>query len=66
MDVYLDAVLDVNANPIFNGTTEEVVEWLCQTADNRRMQESLRICVGRTLEMKSIDDYLRAYEASQK
>lgn len=58
---YFDAVLDDNANPLFNGTAEQTAEWLV-----RNPNVSAQVCIGRTMEMKSIDDYLREYDRSQE
>lgn len=65
-ETYLDAVLDSNMNPLFNGTTEQTVEWLCSTAEDWKMQQNAQVCVGRTLQLKTIDEYLRDYDTSQK
>jgi len=58
--------LDVNCKPIFNGTPKDTAEWLIANADNWEVQRNCVVCVGKTLETMSIDDYLRAYDRSSQ
>ena len=53
-------------NVVFNGTPEATVEWLIANADNWEVQQKAQVCVGKTLETMSIDDYLREHDRSSQ
>jgi hypothetical protein len=60
--IYLDAVLDMTTmEPLFNSTPENVAEWLVAHAEDWKSQQNIEVCVGRTMQMKTIDEYLRAF-----
>jgi hypothetical protein len=59
MPTYFDAVLDVDLNPVFNGTTEETMEWLEQRIINQQTMLGLYVCDGRTLRIISVSEYMR-------
>lgn len=52
--MYFDAVLNERNFPLFNGTPKETREWLLTNETNSTMC----VCIGRTLQMVSIEDYL--------
>lgn len=52
---YFDAVLDEKQFPVFNGTPEETKQWLL---DNRDAW-NLSVCVGKTLQMVSVQEYMK-------
>ena len=56
--MYLDAVVDVMLDSIFNGTQEEVLSWLEQ---HMIFAPVVQVCVGRTLEILSVDEYIKRY-----
>lgn len=56
--MYLDAVLTQNLQPVYNSTPEEVKEWLSQRVEKEDMS-SYQVCVGQTMAMLSVDEYLR-------
>lgn len=62
---YFDAVLDENMKVYFNGTPEEVANWLVEKA--REMSTvDLQIYPGKTLRPMSVDDYLQAFDNSRE
>ena len=61
--MYFDAVLDADMEPLFNSTPEEVAEWLVEHAADSAPKQ---VCVGETMELLSIDDYLRQYDESTR
>jgi len=58
--IYYDAVLDDNMRPVFNGTQEETVKWLTDSAS--RFTDTYRVCVGMTMRLMEISDYLKYVE----
>lgn len=57
--MYFDAVLDRETYPVFNGTPAETKEWLQK---NPQAHEDKVVCVGRTMKLVSIPDYLSTAE----
>ena len=55
--MYFDAVLDRNLHPVFNGTPEATREWL-HTNHQRVDIDDLQVCVGKSLRMFSVSEYL--------
>lgn len=53
--VYLDAVLDENLKPIFNGTPEETKEWLKENETDN----SVRVCIGTSMAIVTVPEYMR-------
>jgi hypothetical protein len=56
--MYLDAVLDGDMQPLFNGTTEEVVDWL--TTEDLPEPGDV-VAIGSTSEIVSVSEYLDRY-----
>jgi deoxycytidine triphosphate deaminase len=55
--MYFDAVLnDETMSPVYNGTPDETKEWLEKYA--RLFLAPLNVCVGRTLDIVTVPEYL--------
>lgn len=52
--MYFDAVLNAAMEPLFNGTPSETEAWL----EENETDDSIRICVGKTMQILSVADYL--------
>lgn len=65
MGMFFDAVMDENCMVKFNGTPAAVAEWLIENSHDTQSQATLQVCEGRTLGMKSIDQYLKDYDAKR-
>lgn len=55
--MYLDAVLNRDYVPVFNGTEEATKAWIIDNLN--RLSTDFRVSVGSTLEIFSIADYLK-------
>lgn len=55
--MYFDAVLNEDYKPIFNGSPNEVKQWLEDNKNDEEVQKSV-VCLGRTLTYTSVDNYL--------
>jgi hypothetical protein len=53
-EVYFDAVLDYDMQPIFNGTPEKTREFL----ETKVLSLDHMVCVGKTMELLTIPQYL--------
>lgn len=58
MTTYFDAVLDERMNPLVNGRPEEVLEWLDQ---RRGIEGEIRVCIGKTMQIVSVEEYLQEF-----
>jgi len=58
INMYFDAVVNENWDPIFNGTPDEVKKWLLDRPDDEEVQKS-RVLLGNTLTSTSIENYLK-------
>jgi hypothetical protein len=54
--MYFDAVITDNYVPVFNGTPEETRQWLVDNHDPEATH--IQVCVGATLKVISIAEYL--------
>jgi|1185.fasta_scaffold11665_4 hypothetical protein len=54
--MYLDAVVNENIKPVFNASPHDTIEWLKRNKDV--IPDGYQVCVGRTLEFLSVDEYL--------
>lgn len=52
--MYFDSVLTKDMVVLFNGTPSETKEWL----ENHETDVTVRVCDGKTLQFKSVDQYL--------
>jgi hypothetical protein len=58
--MYFDAVLDFDMEPLFNGTPAETKNWIADNAyELTRRHPKARVCIGRTLAMVEIDEYMK-------
>lgn len=53
--MYFDAVLNVDIDPVFNGTPEETRNWL---KENPNHPEAILVSIGRTNQIVTIEEYL--------
>jgi hypothetical protein len=53
-DKYFDAVVDINTQPLFNGTTEETVAWL----EANPSTEPRWVCLGVNMQFLTVSEYL--------
>lgn len=53
--MFLDAVLDINLQPLFNSTRDEVRTWLEDNADNSTIHS---VVVGSTCRYVTVEEYL--------
>lgn len=61
MTTYFDAVLDDDMKPLVNGTPEEVLAWLEERINLMPLQEQVRVCIGRTMQMVTVEEYLEQF-----
>lgn len=61
MGTYFDAVLNVEYEAVFNGTTEETVKYIKSTP-KVRTDSDYRVCIGRTMEITSVDLYMDRFD----
>jgi len=54
-----------NEQSLFEGTPEEIAEWLVYTAGDWVMQKDVYLVVGNTGATMSPDDYLRAFDQGE-
>lgn len=52
--MYFDAVLDSQMEPLFNGTPQQVKNWLKKA----ELDDSMQVCVGKTLQIITVNEYL--------
>lgn len=52
--MYFDCVVNIKAEPVFNGTPNEVKEWLLENED----LGEFKVVVGQTLAFVSVNEYL--------
>jgi hypothetical protein len=62
--VCYDTVVDEHMRPVFNGTRDETVKWLTDSAP--RFTETYQVCIGLTLQVMEIPDYLQYVERPKK
>ena len=53
-DLYFDAVLNDDMEPVFDGTPEEVKAWL----EANETEFSTQVCIGSTMKLVSVPEYL--------
>lgn len=56
---YLDAVIDSDLQPVFNGTPEQTQEWLAEVVEQGLASEEWRVCIGTSLALVTIEEYQR-------
>jgi len=52
--MFFDAVINDAVTPLFNGTPEEVVQWL----EDRENIRPYRVCVGASMQLVEASEYL--------
>jgi hypothetical protein len=56
MTMYFDAVLDDRMNPLYNGTTEEVLAWL-----ETEKPMTVSVCIGKTMQLVTVEKYVEQF-----
>jgi hypothetical protein len=56
MTMYFDAVLDDRMNPLYNGTTEEVLAWL-----ETEKPMTVSVCIGKTMQIVTVEKYVEQF-----
>ena len=63
---YFDAVLDENMVPVFNGTTDETVDWLVSHEHEDAVRNNdYEVIHGETMRTFSPEAYLARYRTSE-